>query len=76
MSSEYDHVAVVYEFAKAHGYKVQHFNTQDRTNPRGRYYYVTVAFVVPAPEEERKGLADHIAELEATLNQGDEAQKD
>ena len=75
--SNYDHVAAIYDFAKDHGYKVQDFNTMERQNKRGRYNYVRVAFAVPVHEEPHKTLEEHIAELEADLNdQGDEAQKE
>lgn len=74
--SNYDHVAAIYDFAKDHGYKVQNFNTQERRNQRGRYNYVTVAFVVPI-EEPRK-LEKIIAETEEGLQDDNsaEAQKE
>ena len=72
--SNYNHVAAIYDFAKDHGYKVQNFNTQERRNQRGRYNYVTVAFVVPV-EEPRK-LEKIIAEIEEGLqdNSADSAE--
>ncbi len=43
----YEHVAKIYDFAKANGYKVQSFNTSERHNKKGVYKYVEVALVVP-----------------------------
>lgn len=61
----YEHVAKIYDFAKANGYKVQSFNTSERHNRRGAYNYVEVALVVPC-EKPRK-LEKMIAELESDL---------
>ena len=69
--SNYDHVAAIYDFAKEHGYKVKNFNTAERRNQRGRYNYVTLAFIVPVeePEEQPRRLEDFIAEVEAAVNE-------
>ncbi len=73
-----DHVAAIYAFAKQQGYNITSFSTADRHNKKGAYSYVELSLVIDRSDSKPKSLEEHIAELEADLenDQGDEAQKE
>jgi len=49
--SNYDYLSKIYAFADENGYKVKNLNAGERRNQRGRYAYVSLAFVIPRDEE-------------------------
>lgn len=72
-----DHVAAIYAFAKQQGYNITSFSTADRHNNKGAYSFVELQLVVPRDSKAPKSLEEHIAELEADIDndQGGSAQK-
>jgi len=67
----YDHVAAIFEFAKAQGYKVQNFTTATRENKKGAYNYVELSLVVPC-EQPHKPFEQVLKEIEDDINSSDE----
>ena len=67
----YDHVAAIFEFAKAQGYKVQNFTTATRENKKGAYNYVELSLVVPC-EQPYKPFEQVLKEIEDDINSSDE----
>ena len=61
----YDYLAKIHAFASENGYKVKNLNVHERSNQRGRYDYVELAFVVP--REPARKLETIIHELEEEL---------
>lgn len=72
----YDHVAAIFEFAKAQGYKVQNFTTATRENKKGAYNYVELSLVVPCEQPHKKTLEEVLKEIEDDLNSSDEQKEE